>query len=433
MADHPLYIAFVWHMHQPYYKDDVTGSYILPWVRMHGIKDYYDMPALLTDFPDIHQTFNLVPSLLKQIRDYVENGATDKFLTLALKPAAELDQEDKLFLLKNSFLANWDTMIKPYPAYWQLLDRRGYSVALNDLQNDTRYYTTQDYLDLQVWFNLTWFDPFFKQKDPFLKGLIQKGSGFTENEKVLLIQKQREVMALIIPEYRQLAEKGRIELTTTPFYHPILPLLCDTNIASESHPGVRLPHRHFHHPEDARDQLRAAMRLHERVFGSRPRGLWPSEGSVSEEVLRIAAEAGFEWAATDEGVLARSLQMGFHRQGDRTVSGGGDLYRPHRFQPGNRGISLFFRDHQISDLIGFVYSRMDAHAAAADLHYRIKAAGRSTGGRPAVAGGWIEFRSARVVAQLESAPLVSGNSVEELFTVVDPHGHRTLGKNFVAR
>ena len=186
MSDYPLNIAFVWHMHQPYYKDDITGSYILPWVRMHGIKDYYDMPALLEDFPRIHQTFNLVPSLLKQIRDYVENGATDKFLTLTLKPAGELNEDDKLFLLKNFFMANWDTMIRPYPSYWQLLDRRGTSVSPNDLVNATRYYTTQDYLDLQVWFNLTWFDPLFKQNDPFLKGLIRKGSGFTENEKALL-------------------------------------------------------------------------------------------------------------------------------------------------------------------------------------------------------------------------------------------------------
>ena len=133
-------------MHQPYYKDDLTGSYILPWVRMHGIKDYYDMPALLTDFPDIHQTFNLVPSLLKQINDYVGNGATDVFLTIALKPASDLELEDKLFLLKNSFMANWDTMIKPYPGYWRLLDRRGFSVSHDDLLNATRYFTDQDYL-----------------------------------------------------------------------------------------------------------------------------------------------------------------------------------------------------------------------------------------------------------------------------------------------
>ena len=160
----------------------------------------------------------------------------DKFLDLALKPADELAHDDKLFLLKNSFMANWDTMIRPYPAYWQLLDRRGKSVTPNDLENATRYFTNQDYRDLQVWFNLTWFDPLFKQKDPLVKGLIEKGSGFTEEEKRLLLEKQREVMALIIPEYKKLAEQGRIELTTTPFYHPILPLLATRTLPASPRP-----------------------------------------------------------------------------------------------------------------------------------------------------------------------------------------------------
>ena len=176
MSDTPLSIAILWHMHQPYYKDDLTGTYILPWVRMHGIKDYYDMPAILKDFPGIHQTFNLVPSLLKQIQDYVENNAADKFLVLTLKPAAELEYEDKIFLLKNFFMANWGTMVKPYARYWEFLDRRGQSVSEKDLGNATRYFSAQDYLDLQVWFNLTWFDPLFKQNDPFLKELLRKGS-----------------------------------------------------------------------------------------------------------------------------------------------------------------------------------------------------------------------------------------------------------------
>ena len=216
MADHPLSIAFVWHMHQPYYKDDLTGAYILPWVRMHGIKDYYDMPALLAGFPAIHQTFNLVPSLLKQILDYVENNAIDKFLDVTRKRAEALGHDEKLFLLKNSFMANWETMIRPYPAYWMLLDRRGRSASPRDLENASRYFTARDYRDLQVWFNLTWFDPLFKQNDPLVKGLIEKGSNFTEEEKLLLIDKQREVMGLIIPEYRKLAAEGRIELTTRP-------------------------------------------------------------------------------------------------------------------------------------------------------------------------------------------------------------------------
>jgi len=358
-------------MHQPYYKDDMTGTYILPWVRMHGIKDYYDMPALLTDFPDIHQTFNLVPSLLKQVQDYVVNNATDKFLTLTLKAAADLDQEDKLFLLKNSFMANWDTMIRPYPAYWSLLDRRGYSVSPNDLKNAIRYYTTQDYLDLQVWFNLTWFDPLFKNNDPFLKGLIQKGSGFTENEKVLLVQKQREIMALIIPEYRQLAEAGRIELTTTPFYHPILPLLYDTDLAKVAEPSIHLPVNRFAHPEDAKVQIERAMAYHEQMFGSRPSGMWPAEGSVAEDIIPLLADAGISWIGTDEGVLARSLGTHIERDFAGVMKNPEILYKPYLAGKGDKRVSIVFRDHTLSDLVGFVYSKWDYKNAVHDLVDRL--------------------------------------------------------------
>jgi len=382
MSDYPLYISFVWHMHQPYYRDDLTGSYILPWVRMHGIKDYYDMPALLSDFPDIHQTFNLVPSLLKQIQDYVENNATDKFLDLTLKPASDLTQDDKLFLLKNSFMANWDTMVKPYPAYWQLLDRRGYSVSPNDLQNATRYFTVQDYLDLQVWFNLTWFDPLFKQNDPFLKGLVQKGSGFNENEKALLIKKQREVMALIIPEYKRLAEMGRIELTTTPFYHPILPLLYDTDLAKVAIPDIHLPKHRFAHPEDAKAQIDRAMAYHEKLFGSKPTGMWPAEGSVAEEVLPLFADAGIKWIGTDEGVLARSLGIHIDRDFAGVMKNPEVLYKPYLAGKGDKRVSMVFRDHTLSDLAGFVYSKWDYKNAVHDLIERLHRVRRSLNNGP---------------------------------------------------
>jgi len=382
MSDHPLYIAFVWHMHQPYYRDDTTGFSILPWVRLHGIKDYYDMPALLADFPDIHQTFNLVPSLLKQIQDYVENAATDKSLALTLKPASELDQDDKMYLLRNFFMANWDTMIKPYPAYWQLLDRRGYSVSPNDLLSATRYYATRDYLDLQVWFNLTWFDPLFKNNDPFLKGLVKKGSGFTENEKALLVQKQREVMALIIPEYKRLAEAGRIELTTTPFYHPILPLLYDTDLAKAAIPDIHLPVKRFSHPEDARVQIERAMAYHEKLFGSRAAGMWPSEGSVAEEIVPLLADAGIQWIGTDEGVLARSLGIHIDRDFAGVMKNPEVLYQPYRVGKGDKRLSIVFRDHTLSDLIGFVYSKWDYKNAVHDLVDRLHRVRRGLSGGP---------------------------------------------------
>lgn len=369
-------------MHQPYYRDDLTGKYILPWVRMHGIKDYYDMPALLGDFSDIHQTFNLVPSLIKQIKDYVENGATDTFLEMTLKPAASLQPEDKLFLLKNSFMANWDTMIKAYPGYWKLLDRRGHSVSPNDLQNAVRYFFSQDYLDLQVWFNLTWFDPLFKQNDPFLKGLIQKGSGFTEEEKLLLIKKQKEVMALIIPEYKRLSDAGRIELTTTPFYHPILPLLLDTELAKVATPDIRLPNNRFTHPEDAKAQVERALAYHEGLFGKRPEGMWPAEGSVAEDIVPLLADAGIKWIATDEGVLSRSLGVNIERDFAGVMKNPEVLYKPYLVGKGDKRLSIVFRDHTLSDLVGFVYSKWDYKNAANDLVDRLHRIRRGLRGGP---------------------------------------------------
>ncbi len=382
MSDYPLSIAFVWHMHQPYYKDDLTGAYILPWVRMHGIKDYYDMPALLREFPAIHQTFNLVPSLIKQIQDYVENNATDKFLDLTIKPAEELMQDEKIFLLRNSFMANWDTMIRPYPFYWLLLDRRGRSVSPRDLENATRYFTTQDYRDLQVWFNLTWFDPLFKQGDPLLRGLIEKGSGFTEEEKLHLVAKQREVMGLIIPEYRALASAGAIELTTTPFYHPILPLLYDTDLAKVAEPHISLPQNRFSHPEDARVQIERAIAYHERFFGVRPRGMWPSEGSVAEEIVPLLADAGIRWIGTDEGVLARSLGTPIERDFGGAMKNPDMLYKPYRAGKNDKSVSVVFRDHTLSDLVGFVYSKWDHKNAVNDLIGRLHGVRKSVGNKP---------------------------------------------------
>ena len=181
---------------------------------------------------------------------------------------------------------------------------------------------------------VAWFDEIFLAGDPEVMRLVKKERGYSESDKAIVRKKEIELFNVTLEEYRKAAERGQIEISTSPFYHPILPLLCDTAIAQESHPGMKLPHHRFRHPEDARDQLRAAVALHERVFGRRPQGLWPSEGSVSDEVLRLAAEEGFTWAATDEGVLARTKQMGFYRRGDGTLQGGEELYRPQALSTG---------------------------------------------------------------------------------------------------
>ncbi len=366
MTDKPLYIAFLWHMHQPFYRDPVTGVYRLPWVRLHGTKDYLDMIEILTEFPNIKQTFNLTPSLLEQIQGYTENNTVDRHLEVTLKRASELDTEEKVFILENFFLAHWDNMIKPFPRYYELLIRRGFHIIKSDLESMIKYFTPNDFLDLQVLFNLCWIDPLFREKDHLLKSLVTKSRNYTEEDKLLVISKQLSILKTIIPRYKEIAEKGQIEISISPFYHPILPLLCDTNDARIAMPDVRLPQRRFSHPEDAEKQIRMGLDYFEKLFGYRPAGMWPSEGSVSEEVLRIAGKEGIRWIGTDEDILSHSIGKKL-RDSSGNIIEPGIIYRPHIFED----VSIIFRDHQISDLIGFVYSGWDSKRAAEDLINRL--------------------------------------------------------------
>ncbi|MGH9452614.1 MAG: glycoside hydrolase family 57 protein [Terriglobia bacterium] len=375
------YLMLLWHMHQPYYKDLVEDRYTMPWVRLHTLKDYFGMVAMLKDFPNVHVTFNLVPSLLAQIEDYANDRAREDAYELAFKPAAQLTAKEREAMVDYAFQLNRENLLSRYPRFVELYER---AVGNGNIPSAARLTALPDILDLQVLSQLAWFDEIYLATDPEVVALRVRQRGYTEADKLVLRQKEVELCRRTFEEYRAAAERGQIELSTSPFYHPILPLLCDSDAAVESNPGLRLPNRRFHHAEDARAQLRAAIDLHQRVLQRAPRGLWPSEGSVSEAVLRIAAEEGFAWAATDEGVLGRSLGMGFSRNPDGTVNGGYELYRPHRLATGGQYINLFFRDHELSDLIGFVYSRMDPNIAAHDLFQRIRAAGRSRGEETAV-------------------------------------------------
>lgn len=359
MTDSPLHVSFLWHMHQPFYKDPETSLYRLPWVRLHGTKDYLAMVDMLTEFPDIKQNFNLTPSLLEQILDYTENNARDIPLDLTIKNAAELDPGEKIFILENFFLANWDTMIKPLPRFYELLTKRGLHLTKNDFIQVSKYFSTEDFRDIQVLYNLSWIDPYFREQDPFLKMLTEKGSAYTEDEKKELISKQLARLKDLIPVYRKAAEGGQIELSVSPFYHPILPLLCDVSSARVAMPEVLLPQNPFSHPEDAENQIRIAIEYFEKLFGYRPAGMWPSEGSVSKDALRLIAKEGITWIATDEDVLSQSIGKPL-RDASRNIIGPDVLYRPYLFED----VTVVFRDHNLSDLIGFVYSKWDSKKAA---------------------------------------------------------------------
>jgi alpha-amylase/alpha-mannosidase (GH57 family) len=354
------YLVFVWHMHQPFYKDLATGEYQLPWTRMHALKDYYGMAAILDEFPKIRQTFNLVPSMLVQIEEYAQGRAADPFLRLALKPAEDLTGPEIEFILKYFFQANPGRVIQRYPRYHELYDMwRGGQSNASDL---ARRMGVAGLRDLQVLSQLAWFDEIFLETDPEVRALVAKGRNYSLEDQRLIGRKEQEICGLVIPTYKRLAATGRIELSVTPYYHPILPLLCDSNIASVSQPGAPLPRR-FRYPQDARVQIQTALDYARERLGIRPAGMWPSEGSVSDEVLALAAELGVEWMATDNGVLGATLGR---------LAGVSETCRPYLWRQDGREMKMIFRDHFLSDLIGFVYSRMDASAAAHHFLDRIR-------------------------------------------------------------
>jgi alpha-amylase/alpha-mannosidase (GH57 family) len=366
-----LRLILLWHQHQPFYKDLVSGEYRLPWVRLHALKDYYGMVKLLDEFPNVHQNFNIVPSLMVQIQDYVAGTAQDPFLRVAARPAKELTVAERQFALQYLFQANPANLIGRYPRYRELWERFLEHKALPERAE--KYFQPQDFTDLQVLSQIAWFDEFFLE-DTDLAALVQKGRQYSLDDQRFVIDREREVLGKVLPAYAAAAQNGSIEISTTPFYHPILPLVCDTNVGAVSSPGLPLPHNRFRHPEDAREQLLRGLDLHEKVFGIRPKGVWPSEGSVSEEVLAIAHSLGVEWMATDEGVLGRSTGVSFARDGNGRLSAplAETLYNIHRYENGATTIHMVFRDHTISDLIGFVYSGMPATEAATHLIQNIK-------------------------------------------------------------
>ena len=369
---HPLDVVIVWHMHQPYYKDPLKNEYALPWTYLHGIKDYYDMPAIVDDTPGAKAVFNLVPSLIEQLLEYASGSAVDPFLEKGKAAPSELSHDDRIFLLENFFSANRQNMIEPSRRYLELLYMAGEGKPGSAAER-VRHFSEQDLLDLQVWFFLAWTGEAARRRYPVFAALAAKGENFTAADKELLFATQRELLQAIIPLYKRLHEEGRIELSVTPYYHPILPLLCDFHSAKTAMPRAAMPLATFRHPEDARAQIRRGISYFREIFGFSPTGMWPSEGSVSNETLALITESGIRWIATDEEILEKSMDGGLGVGRER-------LYRPWRFSSSHGEIGAFFRDHQLSDLIGFTYSQWEAGRAVSDLCARLNAIKSRVGG-----------------------------------------------------
>ena len=367
-------VVILWHMHQPYYVNPLTKKATMPWVRLHAVKGYLDMIDLVAAQPGVRVTFNFTPVLVRQILELVNGEVEDTWETLSRKPAASLDNDDHRHLLENFFKINWDTLIKPVPRYAELLAKRGTNYSLGKLDSIVRTFSEADFRDLQTLYNLQWCGFSALRRFPILKELRDKGRDFTEQDKLAVLDVHKQILGLVLGEYRAAAERGQIELTTTPYFHPIMPLVYDTHIARRCQPTAPLPSP-FSAPEDVRAQLRLAQELHEQVFGQRARGLWPSEGSIAPEIVPLMVEAGFEYFCSDEGNLFKSLKNDpawNSRHVDHI-----ELFQGWRIHADEKSIQALFRERPLSDFIGFDAARNETTKAVSHLVDNLKIIARS--------------------------------------------------------
>jgi len=365
-------LVVVWHLHQPDYRDYATGEFTHPWVYLHAIKDYADMAAHLERHPAMRAVVNFVPILLDQIEDYAEQFDTGRIRDpllrlLARDEATPLTREERRLVVKQCFRANHAKMIEPYPAYKALHDLYAriepQGTAALDYLSDRYCY------DLLTWYHLAWTGETVRRDSALVTRLMSTGSGFSHADRRALFGLIGEILRAIVPRYARLGASGRVELSTTPYSHPLAPLVLDFQSAREARPQLDLPAASAYPGGTARilAQLDLAFESHARRFGARPIGVWPAEGAISAPLLDLLAERGVRWTASSESVLANTLRHSTEALADR---------REYAYQPwrtGDRRLACFFRDDRLSDLIGFEYSKWNSEDAATHLVGEIEA------------------------------------------------------------
>ena len=360
-------VAFIWHMHQPIYKSERNGIYLMPWVRLRAVKDYLDMLLIMDKFPNLKLNFNLVPMLVSSIYDYGYNGSHDIYSKLTITPVEELSDDEKEFILNHFFDANYKNMVLPNEEYKKLYDKRFDSkqLGVNDFSN-------QDYSDIMAWFNLIWFDPIYRENEEIKAFFNKKNGEFTLEDRIRIIELQREIIREIIPAYKKYQEDGRIEISTSPYYHPILPVLLDINDVKKSNKNAEVVELHSDMTEDAKYNVKLALDRFEEIFGVRPQGMWPSEQCISEKTLKLFMDMGLKWTISDEGVLEQTLKKEFVRDFRGYLEDPYDLSLSYKYKNNGKCINILFRDAVIPNLIGFEYPNHDPIKAANDLYDRIK-------------------------------------------------------------
>ncbi|MBI5752528.1 MAG: glycoside hydrolase [Hydrogenophilales bacterium] len=363
-----LNLILCWHMHQPDYRNYANGEFVLPWTYLHAAKDYTDMAYHLEQNPQARAVVNFVPVLLDQLEDYARQFKTgeirDPLLRLlAREDLRDLSPDERDLLLDRCFRCNHITMIEPYPPYRRLLKL----FQEIDLHEDKHFeYLSGQYLaDLVTWYHLIWIGESVRRNTELIPRLMSQGALFSYTDRRLLFELYGELIAGLIPRYRKLVEEGRIEISTTPHYHPIAPLLIDLKSAREALPDSGLPETPAYPGGVERMvfHIESAFASHEARFGRRPGGMWPAEGAVSQASLMQLAQHGVKWAATGEGVLVNSLRHSHGHVPEKAEY----LYRPYRVHDAARQIHCFFRDDRLSDLIGFEYAKWYGRDAVANF------------------------------------------------------------------
>ncbi|MDJ0925153.1 MAG: glucodextranase DOMON-like domain-containing protein [Acidimicrobiia bacterium] len=357
-----LYVVLVWHQHQPLYPRNEDGHVTRPWTRVHATKDYYDMAALVAEYPDVRVTFNLTPVLMRQLEELTQ-GTKDVYWALTEMPAVELADEQRRFIIDRFFDTN-ARIVARFPRYQELIERR----------DRPESFSTDDVRDLQLLFNLAWTDPSFLTEEP-LAGLVAKERNYTEEDKAVLLAEHERIIAGVLPLHAELWESGQIEVSTTPLAHPILPLIADTQLALVGDPTGVQPDNRFRQPLDAVNQVAFGLGEAERLLGRRPVGMWPGEGAVAQDVMGMFSSSGVEWVATGEDVLAKTLDIGsFTRDSSDLVEEAETLYKLYAADLSRQSdLPVLFRDVVLSDRIAFEYSGTPADDAAADFMARLGA------------------------------------------------------------
>ena len=343
-----LYVMIMWHQHQPYYPKDNNGNFSKPWVRLHATKDYLDMVEMVQEFEDLKVTFNLTPTLMNQLNE-LSNGTRDIYWIHTEVKGDELTEVQKNFLRDRFFDINSRT-INIYPRY----------LELRNLRQSPEKWTSQDYIDLQVLFNLGWTDPKYLSSEPLNK-IVEKGSNFSEEDKKIILEIHEEIIDKVIPEHLNAYNNNHIELTTTPFAHPILPLIHNSNLGKVGDTTSDFPKNNFSFQNDAMDHVKKGKEIFFENFGFYPNGMWPAEGAVAQEVLQYFNNEDISWIATGQNPLEKSLDVKIQRWVGGVASKPELLYRPWETVLSNgETVPVFFRDNYLSDkMFGYSEKRTD--------------------------------------------------------------------------